>query len=548
MITDRKNYSKKQVNQMKQKNRNFQYVSNIQPGRSVFDLSYEKKFTCDMGQLIPVMCDEVVPGDVFKISNEAVVRFQPLVAPIMHEINMEVQYFFVPYRLLWNAETNDETGDTGTWEDFITGGEDGEDASVLPRWIPSDNDAWSIGSLWDYLGFPVRIPLEVTNLDGYTPMDFPRRAYNLSYNEYYRDENLQAAVGLDNEDILWRNWRKDYFTSALPWQQKGTAVSLPGGDVSYADFTGSTSIVTGIPGAAEELVVETGFSDPQIHINSAQGVNNATAALSDNVVGGFDIADLRLAFQVQRWLERNARAGSRYVESLKSHFGISPRDDRFQRPEYIGGTRAPVIVSEVLQTSGGADDTAATPQGTLAGHGLSVNIGRVGNFRVPEFGLIIGLMSIMPKPCYMSQGFNRQWRRITKYDFYWPEFMNLSEQAIENGEINVCDADGDASADTFGYQGRYDEMRIKHDQVCGLMRTDFKFWHLAREYSNGNEETLDSDFITADCGDGSQGVYGIRKDIFAVPSQPGLVVNFGNLITAIRPLPVQAEPGLIDHS
>jgi hypothetical protein len=534
---------------MKQKNKAFQYVSNLQPGRSMFDLSYQKKFTCDMGQLIPIMCDECVPGDVFKISNEAVIRFQPLVAPILHEINMEVQYFFVPYRLLWNAETNDETEDTGTWEQFITGGEDGNDTSTLPRWTPSDTDAWSVGSLWDYFGFPIYDGASVTDLDGYTPMDFPRRAYNLVYNEYYRDENLQTEVGLDNEDVLNRNWRKDYFTSALPWQQKGTALALPvAGAVEWDNASPNQFIGSAPPHSSAAIEVDDYASNYNIYAQSANGANNLYEFLNSNelVATTFDVSDLRLAFQTQRWLERNARAGSRYVESLKSHFGISPRDDRFQRPEYIGGTKSPVMISEVLQTSGGSDDSNATPQGTLAGHGLNVSIGKVGNFRVPEFGLIIGLMSVMPKPAYNSQGINRQWRRITKYDFYWPEFMNLSEQAIENGELSIESGDGATSALIFGYQGRYDEMRIKHDMVCGLMRTDFDYWTLTRQLTNGSSPALNSAFIEAKAG--HTGSFTIRKDIFAVPSEPGLIVNFGNLINALRPLPIQPEPGLIDHS
>ena len=185
----------------------FQEVRSLYPGRSVFDLSYEKKFTCDMGQLIPIQCDEVVPGDVLSIGNQMVVRFQPLVAPIMHEINAFCHYFFVPYRILWEE-----------WEDFITGGVDGDDASVLPTWNPTNT---TIGSLWDYLGFPTGIVPT-----GALPIDFVRRAYNRIYNEYYRDENLITEVAETSEIILNRCWEKDYFASALPWQQRGTAPAV----------------------------------------------------------------------------------------------------------------------------------------------------------------------------------------------------------------------------------------------------------------------------------------------------------------------------------
>ena len=185
----------------------FKSVRNNNPPRSVFNLSYEKKFTADMAQLIPVMIDEVVPGDFFKIGNQAVIRFQPLVAPILHEINMYVHYFFVPYRLLWED-----------WEDFISGGVDGNDSSTPPIWDPAN---YAKGSLWDYCGFPILDPA------GAYPLDFPRRAYNFIYNEYYRDQTLQSEVALTNESILNRCWEKDYFTSSLPWQQRGTAPALP---------------------------------------------------------------------------------------------------------------------------------------------------------------------------------------------------------------------------------------------------------------------------------------------------------------------------------
>ena len=188
----------------------FKRVAGLHPGMSVFDLSYTKLLTCDMGQLIPVMCDEVVPGDIFKIGNQSVTRMQPLVAPVLHEINQYVHYFFVPYRLLWDG-----------WEDFITGGEDGNDASVLPRWSPAVAPA--VGSLWDYFGFNTGyIPTDTS-----APIAFPRNAYNLVWNEYYCDENLQAERPLDADSVAIRNWEKDYFTSSLPWQQRGTAPALP---------------------------------------------------------------------------------------------------------------------------------------------------------------------------------------------------------------------------------------------------------------------------------------------------------------------------------
>jgi len=416
----------------------FRKIGGLTPGRSVFDLSYEKKFTCDMGQLIPVMCDEVVPGDSFKIGNQAVVRFQPMIAPVLHEINMYVHYFFVPYRLLWED-----------WEEFISGGTDGDDSSVLPTWDPSNT---AIGSLWDYLGFPTGIIP-----DGALPIDFPRRAYNYIYNEYYRDQTLQAEVALDDEVILNRCWEKDYFTSSLLWQQRGTAPALPISGTTSAVFANS---VFSNQSEVNRLCVADASVDNMIHLTgaTANGLANLRGAFNANTVDlstatTFDIADLRLAFQIQKWMERNARSGARYVEFLQAHFGVSPRDSRLQRPEYIGGSKAPMIISEVLQTS---STDLVTPQGNLAGHGIGISNTYAGKYRAEEYGLIMGIMSIMPRTVY-TQGINRQWLRQTKYDFYFPEFANLSDQAIINAEICAADQDATHNAGIFGYQGRYDE-------------------------------------------------------------------------------------------
>nr|QJB20219.1 MAG: major capsid protein [Microvirus sp.] len=498
----------------------FDSVRSLQPPRSLFNLTYEKKFTCDMGQLIPVMCDEVVPGDVFKIGCQAVVRFQPLVAPILHEVTITTHYFFVPYRLLWED-----------WEKFITGDEDGTDDSVLPTWIPTSATN-KVGSLWDYLGFPVGVIPE-----GAYPLDFPRRAYNLVYNEYYRDQTLQDEVAIDNQLILNRAWQKDYFTSALPWQQRGPAPAMPIAGVSSAQWpTGSFY--------QQNPVVQSGFNttaDGRLYTganatarqNAINFFNSNTIDLS--VASTFDIADLRLAFQIQKWMERNARAGVRYTEFLKAHFGVSPRDDRLDRPEYIGGSKTPVIFSEVLQTS--STDTTS-PQGNLAGHGISVSEAYCGSYNVSEYGLILGMCSIMPRPSY-QQGINRQWLRKTRFDFFFPEFQNLSEQAIENAEILATNSESH-NAGIFGYQGRFDEMRYKPNMVVGEMRDTFDYWHLGRIFDPAHPPALNADFIECKPAD--------LKRIFAVQNVPGLIVQFANLIKAYRPIMIQAEPGLIDHN
>jgi len=520
----------------------FEMVSGLRPRRAAFDLSYSKIFACDMGQLIPVMCEEMVPGDTFQVGNEAVLRLQPLVAPVLHELSMFVHYWFVPYRLLWDS-----------WEDFITGGVAGDDASVLPRWDPTGSNG--VGSLWDFFGFPTAVVPT-----GALPLQFPLNAYNMIYNTHYRDQTLQTEVALDQMEVLNRNWEKDYFTSALPWLTRGTPPALPIAGSASAVFEGNVPIwimeaagtyprilsadsTTGDPGAISDIkkhgATAAGHTDDMLAASKtglASTFHGEVKGLDDNTVdlsvaSTFDVSDLRLVVQIQKWMERNARAGVRYPEFLMSHFGESPRDERLQRPEFISGTRQPVIISEVLQTS---ETGATTPQGNLAGHGISVARGYAGSYHATEYGLIIGIMSVMPRSGY-SQGIDRQWLRRTRYDFYSPEFANLSEQAIETAEIFASGVSGENTA-IFGYQGRYDEMRTKRNMVCGEMRSLFDYWHMGRQFASA--PLLNDEFITCIP----------RKDIFAVQDEPGLIISFGNRIKAIRPMPIACNPGMLDHS
>lgn len=519
-----------------------------------------------------------------------------MVAPILHSVNVYTHYFFVPYRLLWDD-----------WEKFITGGEDGQFTASIPCWQSSASDA-TTGSLWDFLGLPLVEGLKINS--------WPKRAYKLVWNEYYRDENLQNEIDItddsDNTQLLNRNWQKDYFTSSLPWQQRGIAPSLPivglspvltdtatrtlsangNGAKTIANGLNFKSTVTGygvstqndlgkfLPNPTAPSGISYYFGESingtvkdhlnNLNIDSSVGdltssnflntvktaagtapgyeTSDISQSASISYVDGsnfssVNISDLRLAFQIQKWLERNARGGARYTEELRAHFGVAPRDERLQRPEYIGGSKSPIIISEVLQTSGSNIDGQSTPQGNLAGHGLSADFNHVGRYRATEYGLIIGLMSVMPKISYNSQGINRQWLRQTKYDFYWPEFANLSEQAIYESEIYATAENNShifsgelQSSDFFGYQGRYDEMRIKHDMTCSGMRSEFAYWHLARNFDSAPR--LNSDFVTCNPS----------KRIFAVQNEDCMIVSFGNKVNALRPIPIQSEPGLIDHN
>ncbi|MCL2154131.1 MAG: hypothetical protein FWH53_00550 [Leptospirales bacterium] len=517
----------------------FSRVGGLTPPLSAFDLSYEVKTTCDMGQLIPIMFDDVAPGDHFSISTSQFIRMQPMVAPVLHEINVYNHFFFVPYRLLWDQ-----------FEDYITGGKDGLFTAEIPVWDPSPGK-YGIKSLWNYFALPPNVKPE-----GALPVDFLRRAYNLIYNEYYIDRNLQQIdIPLDNEDVLIRSWDKDYFTSALPWQQRGSAPAMPVSGLAKAAFDGPLSGILGVgrykDGSQDDVNHRLYLPSPYPGMVIQDPVVSAAAGnigivpdqplvdwLNDNhidfsTMSSFDITDLRLAFQIQKYLERNARIGSRYTEQLKGRYGVSPTDERLDRPEYIGGTRQPVIVSEVLQTS----EDGATPQGNMAGHGISIGNQFAGKYKVEEFGIIIGIMSIMPRPAYQD-GVNRQWLKYNKFEFITPEFVNMSEQEIYNAEL-CATSDPVHNKDIFGFQGRYDQYRYRPNVVTGDMVYYFRYWHLGRYFDPLNPPVLNQDFVLCKPEE--------TKRIFAVPSEDGFLVSHANHIMAYRPLPVMAEPGLMDH-
>ena len=553
----------------------FSSVRGNRVGRSVFNLSHVKRFTCDMGELIPVLYLECVPGDTFKIGADVVTRFQPLVAPILDSVDMTVHYFFVPTRLLFDNDKD--------WETFLTGGKDGKDESVSLELYgarntfagkskfndnnsyPFSNNCYLKYSLWDYFGLP--LPSNEDDLPSFVTANhinaFPQKCYNLVWNEFYRDENVSEECGLRNSTVLYRSWKKDYFTSALPWQQRGVSPALPITGIIPVDIS---SLSLGDPvlningGSVDGSIIgyrNTETANYQLLMNKVvkpSGTTNVdVSALKGTVISHdgtvnlsnastFDVAVLREAFQIQRWLELNARGGVRYTEFLKAHFGLAPRDEVLQRPQYIGGTKSSIVVSEVLQTSQtteGTPDKKGSPQGNLAGHGLGAMSDYVCTYTAKEFGYIIGIASWMPKPSY-QQGVNRMFSRQTKYDFYFPEFAHLSEQAVTKGEIY---ATGDEEHDNsiFGYQSCYSEMRYMPSFNCADMRDTFSYWHLGRIFSS--DPSLNSGFLTTNPNYSG----GIRKDIFADHDSKGLLVQFGNVVKAIRPLPVYGTPGFIDH-
>lgn len=570
--------------------RAYNKVKALKPARNLFDLSHEWLATGDMGKLYPCCIMEMSPGDTFHIWQQIVTRMMPLNAPILHEIFLYTHFFFVPYRILWEEWTDFITGSVegGKGGSERTGYEDTESGRYidypsdvtpeLPRWNPNDN---SVGSLWDYCSFPTGV-----KPNGAFPLDFVRRCYNRIWNEYYRDENLQEEVSEANEQILYRNWKKDYFTSALLSQQRGIAPTMPvsgtldilqGSQAVSLTYNGASSypamfyMVASLPAGLNENLItvrnltvtvnvlyqgasspvekfadevsrtynsDTGTFSILYEIRDVgstpftiSGVSNIYYVSYTRINGdfassgaGFNIKDLRQAFQIQKWLELANRGGVRYTEFLRSFFGVSPRDDRLQRPEYIGGTKSPIIISEVLQTS----ETQQTPQGTMTGHGVGASRTYVGSYTATEYGIVMGLLSVMPTTKY-TQGINKQWLRRSKYDFLFPQFTGLSEQAIEEAEIFATN-DENNNKRVFGFGEIYDELRSMSSKIVGKMRTVFNYWHLARMFDSA--PALNSDFIQCKPS----------KRIFAVQNEDGFIFDVANIIRAVRPIPKYGTP------
>jgi len=506
----------------------FDKISINQPKKSVFDLSHERKFSMNMGDLVPVLCQEVIPGDKFRINMEQLVRFMPLVAPMMHRVNVYTHFFFVPNRLVWND-----------WEKFITGGDKGLDNPVFPTYLNNtsiellkQSPRFQYGSLLDYMGFPIKqiqestLTVEIPNI---SISLLPFRAYQLIYNEYYRDQNLENIIPIskasgtettvtDLFQLRKRAWEKDYFTSALPYAQKGAELTMP--------LSGEAPVV------ADGFDVNVGatFSGDNRYINTASPAGQLEADLTQAT--GSTINELRQAFQIQKWLERNARGGTRYIEQILSHFGVKSSDARLQRPEYLGGGKTPVTVSEVLQMSS-SDETS--PQGNMAGHGVSVGNSNQFSRYFEEHGMIIGIMSVLPRTAYM-QGIPRYMTKTDRYDFFWPEFAHLGEQAVKKQELFWNPGNPSYNEADFGYQPRYTEYRYIPDTVHGEFANTLKFWHMAREFAQSTPPELNTDFVKCQ-GDNLKRPFPVQDD-----SHKLYVQTYCN-IKAIRPIPKYGNPG-----
>lgn len=475
--------------------------------RSNFNKGYTHLTSCDMGELVPIGLKEVVQGDVWEMSSTVLTRLSPMLAPVMHPTHICIHHWFVPYRLVWPST---DTGATTGFEAFISGGADGTAAPTFPTITMPNSGAGGVvaGSLADYLGVPLGYNADNT---GYTVSALPFRAYAMIWNQFYRDEDLQTklvvslAAGVDTTtSTVLQNvcWEKDYFTSSRPFAQKGSAVSLPLGTTAPVITTGATPQITGGGNTNASL-----FTSATTGITTSPAPGSATAAIFGAVTGlqadlstatAAPVSSLRLAAAVQRMLEQGARHGSRFIEYL-ARMGIRSSDARLQLPEYLGGGRDTIQISEVLQTAEGTD-----PVGTLKGHGISATSSNKFIRFFEEPGYILSFAYVKPKTIY-TQGLERHWNRRTRLEFWQPELQFIGQQSVLNKEVYAAHTTPDG---TFGYQDRYDELRRSESRVSGEFRTSaLNFWHFARTFSSS--PTLNGTFVSS-----------VPTDVpFAVPSE-----------------------------
>lgn len=531
----------------------FSQVPTAQIPRSKFNRSHGLKTTFDSGYLVPIFVDEVLPGDTFSMDCTLFARVATLISPIMDNMYMDTFWFFVPERLLFDhfqamcGEQDNPTDST----DYL-----------FPTVKSPTGTGFEVGSIADYFGLPTGIP----NLEVRAE---PFRAYNLIYNEWFRDENLQESLPFTKADsdqysnykLVRRGKRHDYFTSALPWPQKGPGVELPFGGTAALTVADNASL--NMPAGylspsvnvgdvdfgffptnlALNAVSEVGFDNYETNTISGYGakpqnfplkaINGVNVDLTSAT--SITINQFREAFQIQRWYERAARGGTRYTEIIRSFFGVVSPDARLQRPEYLGGSSNRIDVNVIPQTSGTTD---VSPQANLSAFAVATN-GRGNGFSksFTEHGWIIGLVNVRADLTY-QQGINRMWTRSTKFDMYWPTFAFLGEQAVLNKEIY---AQGNTDDDgVFGYQERYAEYRYAPSQVTGKFRSTYAqsldSWHLAQKFENLPK--LSPEFIVDNPP---------IDRVVAVPSEPQFLLDCWFNLSCVRPMPVYGVPGLIDH-
>lgn len=525
--------------------------------RTKFDRSHVYKTTFDSGKLIPVFVDEVLPGDTCRLNVRYFSRLATPVKPIMDNIYLDWFFFFVPNRLVWNH-----------WQNFCFEQEDPDDSTdyVCPTTSlvgKAGDTLHGVGTLWDYFGLPTGLPNTISGINA-----LPFRGVYLIWNEWFRDENLQKSVKIqkgDTNEVFdgsrvseqpeWlqgipesylpcppRGKRHDYFTSALPWTQKGPGVSI--GLAGTAPVLSAKSVSTNYLSPNISYRGSVGIQSGHMNIINPNGGATTDIGMKLDDFGLyanldassiFTINSLRTAFQMQKFYERLARGGSRYTEVLRSFFGVVSPDARLQRPEFLGSFTKMMNINPIAQTSS-TNDT--TPQGNLSAYGVTGAKFHGFTKSFVEHGYVFGFCCARADLTY-QQGINRMWTRSTVYDWYWPTFSHLGEQAILLKEIY---ATGDTEQDNsvFGYQERYAEYRYKPSVICGKFRSNIKgnldVWHLSQYFETAPK--LNPEFIEEDVPIGR---------IIAVPSEPQFLIDIGFKYTTVRPMPMFGTPGLVDH-
>lgn len=463
------------------------------------NLSHAVKYSDYLGYLTPIACFDVVPGDKIKHKINALIRTQPLLAPVMHEVDIDIHAYFVPDRLVFEGS-----------EEFYTGGDDGLDTTTRPYMAAPASTGYAIGSLADYYGLPTGVP-------DYVHDARPMRGYGLIWNYEYRDSQLQSEVvvsrapGLDtttNRNLLRPAWKRDYFTKCRPEPQLGDEVVIP--------LTGDAPVLTD-SNLTNNQSVYMGSSGPPKTVGIG-GVDTDELYADLSSVSGIPVRELRDVNAVQRFLENNNIFGGRYMEQLMARFGVIPQDSRLQWPEFLGQGSTKIQFSEVLAT---AETGTAVDVGDMKGHGISIVGSNSYRYKVKEHGFIHVFMIMRPKTQYF-QGLHRMWNRETKYDYLLPEFVNVGDQAVLKKELYVAAADPE---EVFGYTPIFEDYRTIPSRVAGEFRSTLKYWHMAREF--GSEPSLNSDFITCNP----------TNRIFPATNAAQVYVNCKHTIDAFRLIP-----------